>query len=69
VIDRIGEAKKGRGEKVYVFTYRGKPVAKLRRNAWRRAWGVAGLPSEAGVLTGVHNLRHTLGRPRSGRTA
>jgi integrase len=49
-------------DKVYVFTYRGKPVGKLRSSAWRRAWGVAGLPTEAGILKGVHNLRHTFGR-------
>jgi integrase len=49
-------------DKVYVFTYRGKPVGKLRSSAWRRAWDVAGLPIEAGILKGVHNLRHTFGR-------
>ena len=48
--------------KDYVFTYRKKPVGKLRSSAWRRAWDVAGLPLEAGILKGVHNLRHTFGR-------
>ena len=48
--------------KDYVFTYRKKPVGKLRSSAWRRAWEVAGLPLEAGILKGVHNLRHTFGR-------
>lgn len=46
----------------YVFTYRGKPVQKLRTSAWRRKWGKAGLPTQPGVLKGVHNLRHTFGR-------
>jgi integrase len=46
----------------YVFTYRKKPVGKLRSSAWRRAWEAAGLPLEAGILKGVHNLRHTFGR-------
>jgi len=48
--------------KDYVFTYRKKPVGKLRSTAWRRAWEKAGLPLEAGILKGVHNLRHTFGR-------
>ena len=48
--------------KEYVFTYRKKPVGKLRSSAWRRAWEKAGLPLEAGILKGVHNLRHTFGR-------
>lgn len=45
-----------------VFTYRGRPVAKLRSSAWRRAWKTANLPTEPGILKGVHNLRHTFGR-------
>jgi integrase len=46
----------------HVFSYRGRPVGKLRSTAWRRAWEKAGLPLEAGILKGVHNLRHTFGR-------
>jgi integrase len=45
-----------------VFTYRGKPVGKLRSSAWRRAWKAVSLPDEPGILKGVHNLRHTFGR-------
>lgn len=46
----------------YVFTFRGKPVQKLRTSAWRRNWENAGLPTQAGIIKGVHNLRHTFGR-------
>lgn len=46
----------------FVFTFRGKPVQKLRTSAWRRNWEKAGLPTEAGIIKGVHNLRHTFGR-------
>ena len=46
----------------YVFTYRGKPVQKLRTRAWRRQWENAGLPTRTGILKGVHNWRHTFGR-------
>lgn len=45
-----------------VFTYKGKQVGKLRSSAWRRAWKASGLPTETGILKGVHNLRHTFGR-------
>jgi integrase len=45
-----------------VFTYRGNPIAKLHNSAWKRAWQKAGLPTEQGILKGVHNLRHTFGR-------
>ncbi len=45
-----------------VFTYRGRPVGKLRSSAWRRAWKAVNLPDEPGILKGVHNLRHTFGR-------
>jgi integrase len=48
--------------KEFVFTYRKQPVGKLYSSAWRRAWKVAGLPTEEGLLKGVHNLRHTFGR-------
>lgn len=48
--------------KEFVFTYRGNPVRKLNSSAWKRAWKKAGLPTEQGILKGVHNLRHTFGR-------
>lgn len=46
----------------FVFTFRKRPFKKMRNNAWRRAWEVAGLPTRHGILKGVHNLRHTAGR-------
>lgn len=46
----------------YVFTYRGTPMKKLHGSAWQRSWKKAGLPTERGILKGVHNLRHTFGR-------
>lgn len=46
----------------YVFTFRGEPVQKLRTSAWRRNWEKAGLPTQPGIIKGVHNLRHTFGR-------
>ena len=46
----------------YVFTYRGRRLNKLRTSAWIRAWKKAGLPTEKGILKGVHNLRHTCGK-------
>jgi len=61
VARRVIESRRGI-HKEFVFTYRGNPVGKLRSTAWRRAWGVAGLPTEKGILKGVHNLRHTFGR-------
>ena len=48
--------------KEFVFTYRGNPVTKLRSSAWNRAWIKAKLPTEQGILKGVHNLRHSFGR-------
>lgn len=48
--------------KDFVFTYRGNPVGKLNNSAWKRAWKKAGLPTEQGILKGVHNLRHSFGR-------
>ena len=61
VASRVVEARRGTHAE-YVFTYRGRPLAKLHGSAWKRAWRKAGLPMEAGVLKGVHNLRHTFGR-------
>lgn len=43
----------------FVFTFRGNPVGKLHNSAWKRAWKVAGLPTQSDVRRGVHNLRHT----------
>lgn len=58
---RVIESRRGKhGE--FVFTYRGHPVGKLNNSAWKRGWRKAGLPVEAGVRKGVHNLRHTFGR-------
>jgi len=45
-----------------VFTYRGRSIRKLHNSAWKRGWSVTGLPTEPGILKGVHNLRHTFGR-------
>lgn len=61
VARRVIEARRGVITE-YVFTYRDKPVGKLHNTAWNRAWKVAGLPMEQGILKGVHNLRHTFGR-------
>jgi len=61
VARRVIESRRGiHAERV--FTYRGRPVGKLRSSAWRRAWKAVGLPDEPGILKGVHNLRHTFGR-------
>ena len=61
IASRVVKARRGI-DKHHVFTYRGKPLGKLRTSAWRRAWDKAGLPTEDGILKGVHNLRHTFGR-------
>jgi integrase len=45
-----------------VFTYQGNPLKKLHTSAWKRAWRLVGLPTEKGILKGVHNLRHTFGK-------
>lgn len=58
---RVIEARRGM-HKEYVFTYRGNPVGKLNNTAWKRSWRLAGLPTEKGILKGVHNLRHTFGK-------
>lgn len=58
---RVIEARRGIHQE-YVFTYRGNPVGKLNNTAWKRAWRLVGLPTEKGILKGVHNLRHTFGR-------
>ena len=58
---RVIEARRGI-HKEYVFTYRGNPIGKLNNSAWKRAWRLVGLPTEKGILKGVHNLRHTFGK-------
>ena len=58
VAAKVVESRRG-VSKEYVFTYRGNPVGKLHSSAWKRAWRAAGLPTDDGVLKGVHNLRHT----------
>jgi integrase len=61
VASSVVESRRGI-HKEYVFTYKGNPVAKLNNSAWQRGWKKAGLPTEEGILKGVHNLRHTFGR-------
>jgi integrase len=52
VIDQV------RGEHPeFVFTYKGKPLKKIRASAWRRARIDVGLPEVR-----VHDLKHTFGR-------
>lgn len=41
----------------YVFSYKGKPIAKMNSSAWRRARKVAGLSQVR-----IHDLKHTFGR-------
>lgn len=57
IAKRVIEARRGK-HKTNVFTYRGKPVARLHSSAWKKAK----LPTQSGILKGVHNLRHTFGR-------
>jgi integrase len=61
VAKRVIESRRGI-HKEYVFTYRDHPVTKLHNSAWKRAWIAAKLPTEQGILKGVHNLRHSFGR-------
>ena len=61
VAKQVIEARRGINAD-FVFTYRGNPVARLNNSAWKRAWKATGLPTEKGILKGVHNLRHTFGR-------
>ncbi|RLA52578.1 MAG: site-specific integrase [Gammaproteobacteria bacterium] len=61
VARRVIGARRGlHGERV--FTYKGNPIGKLHSSAWKRAWIAAKLPTEPGILKGIHNLRHTFGR-------
>jgi integrase len=61
IAGRVVDSRRGMHSE-HVFTFRGKPVTKLHNSAWKRAWQKAGLPTEQGILKGVHNLRHTFGR-------
>ncbi len=61
VARRVIEGRRGKHPD-HVFTYRDAPLKKLHASGWRRAWRVAGMPVEKGVLKGVHNLRHSFGR-------
>lgn len=61
IASRVIESRRGK-HKVYVFTYRGNAIGKLNNSAWKRAWRLVGLPTEKGILKGVHNLRHTFGK-------
>lgn len=58
---RVIESRRDK-HKDYVFTYRGNAIGKLSNSAWKRAWRLVGLPTEKGILKGVHNLRHTFGK-------
>ena len=58
---RVIESRRGK-HKNHVFTYRGNAIGKLNNSAWKRAWRLVGLPTEKGILKGVHNLRHTFGK-------
>ena len=60
VARRVIESRRGM-HKERVFTYRSKPLGKLHSSAWKRAWKAAKLPTEPGILKGVHNLRHSIG--------
>jgi integrase len=61
IAKRVIDSRRGI-HKEFVFTYRGNPVSRLHNTAWKRAWKEAKLPTEQGILKGVHNLRHTFGR-------
>ena len=61
IASRVIEARRGI-HPLYVFTYRGTPMKRLHNNGWKWAWRDVGLPTQEGVLKGVHNLRHTFGR-------
>lgn len=61
VARRVIESRRGvHAERV--FTYKCNPIRKLHSSAWKRGWKAAKLPTEPGILKGVHNLRHTFGR-------
>jgi integrase len=49
-------------QKDHAFTYRGNAIGKLNNSAWKRTWRLVGLPTEKGILKGVHNLPHAFGK-------
>ena len=53
---RVIEAQRGKHSE-FVFTYKGRPAKRLHNTAWKKAWKKAGLPTQQGILKGVHNLR------------
>ncbi len=57
----VVESQRGKHDE-FVFTYRERPIGRMHNNGWKRAWVKSGLPTEKGILKGVHNLRHTFGR-------
>ncbi len=61
VAQKVVEARRGLHAE-NVFTYLGNSLTKLHNSAWKRCWKLAELPTEKGILKGVHNLRHTFGR-------
>ena len=61
IASRVIKARRGIHPQ-YVFTFRGNPMKRLHNNGWKKAWRDVGLPTQEGVLKGVHNLRHTFGR-------
>lgn len=61
IASQVINAQRGKHSE-FVFTYLGRPLARLHNSAWKRAWKKAGLPVGCQVVKGVHNLRHTFGR-------
>lgn len=61
IAQRVIDSRRGTHD-THVFTYNGKPVTRLHSSAWKRGWKKAKLPTNKGILKGVHNLRHTFGR-------
>ena len=56
IAESVIDARRGKDPK-YVFTYRGKPIKRMLRSAWRKARIRAELPAVR-----VHDLKHTFGR-------
>lgn len=61
VAQKVVESQRGKHQ-THVFGYRCKPVARMHNSAWKKAWLRAGLPVDANVMSGPHNLRHTFAR-------
>ena len=53
-LEVINEARRQHAE--YVFTYAGKPLARIMNSAWKRA------RKRVGLMVRVHDLKHTFGR-------